>query len=268
VTITGVQGHIVRSGREPGIVCHEVFYDSGRTLDTHAHAPLFIAFTMDGRYRESTGGVAFDCYPRSIVFHPPEEEHAIAVGPLPLRCFVIELDAVEMRRRYDATPPATLLRVEGGPMAAVLANLYGEFRLTDACSSLAIQGLVLQLLAGLSRNDVPESERVREPWIDRVNQLLRDQFRSYLTLEDIAAEVGASPARVSAVFRRVHHCSIAEEQRRLRVEYARERLHDPDASLAAIALEAGFSDQPHFSRAFKQVTGMTPARYRTAVIAL
>jgi len=265
VTITGVQGHIVRSGYEPGIVCHEVFYDSGRTLDTHAHASLFIVFTMDGRYRETVCGAQFDCLPRSIVFHPPEEEHAIVVGPLPMRCFVVELDADEMRRRYDATPPATLLRIDGGPTASVLTTLYGEFRLTDACSSLAIQGLVLQLLAGLSRTDVPVAERVREPWVDRVNEILRDQFRSHLTLEEIAAQVDASPARVSAVFRRVYHCSIAEEQRRLRVEYARERLRDGDASIAEIALEAGFSDQPHFSRAFKQVTGMTPARYRTAL---
>ncbi|PYQ60569.1 MAG: AraC family transcriptional regulator, partial [Acidobacteria bacterium] len=38
------------------------------------------------------------------------------------------------------------------------------------------------------------------------------------------------------------------------------------ASLADIAIEAGFSDQPHFSRAFKQVTGFTPARYRESLL--
>jgi AraC family transcriptional regulator len=264
VTITGVQGTIVRSGHEPGIVCHEVLYDSGQTLEAHAHAAAFIAFTMNGRYRESACGLQFDCLPRSVVFHPAEEEHAAAVGDAPLRCFIVELDASEMRRRYDAAAPATLLKIDGGPMANVLTNLYGEFRHTDACSSLAIQGLILQLLAGLSRTDYSDGERVREPWVDRVTEILRDQFRSHLTLEEIAAAVGASPARVSAVFRRVYHRSIAEEQRRLRVEFACERLRDRDASLADIALEAGFSDQPHFSRAFKQVTGMTPARFRDA----
>jgi AraC family transcriptional regulator len=264
VTITGVQGTIVRSGHEPGIVCHEVLYDSGQTLEAHAHAAAFIAFTMNGRYRESACGLQLDCLPRSVVFHPAEEEHAAAVGDAPLRCFIVELDASEMRRRYDAAAPATLLKIDGGPMANVLTNLYGEFRHTDACSSLAIQGLILQLLAGLSRTDYSDGERVREPWVDRVTEILRDQFRSHLTLEEIAAEVGASPARVSAVFRRVYHRSIAEEQRRLRVEFACERLRDRDASLADIALEAGFSDQPHFSRAFKQVTGMTPARFRDA----
>ena len=217
---------------------------------------------MNGRYRESASGLQLDCLPRSVVFHPPAEEHSIAVGDAPLRCFIVEVDASEIRRRYDASAPAMLLKVDGGPMAAVLTNLYGEFRHSDACSSLAIQGLILQLLAGLSRTDYSDGERVREPWVDRVTEILRDQFRSHLTLEEIAAEVGASPARVSAVFRRVYHRSIAEEQRRLRVEFASARLRDRDASLADIALEAGFSDQPHFCRAFKEVTGMTPARYR------
>jgi AraC family transcriptional regulator len=124
---------------------------------------------------------------------------------------------------------------------------------------------VLQLLVALSRTEVHEDDHGRPGWLDRVDDMLRDAFRARLTLEEIAAAVGESPARVSAVFRRFYHRTIAEEQRRLRVEFARERLRDPQVPLADIALEAGFSDQPHFSRAFKQLTGMTPARYRCAV---
>jgi len=263
VIIQGVQGHVVRSSREPGIVCHEVFYDGGRTLDRHAHECSFLAFALDGRYREIACGSEFDCNPRSIVFHPAQEEHAIRIGASILRCFGIELDRTELLRRFGAHTPSSLLHIEGRPMAAVLSNLYGEFRHGDSCSSLAIQGLVLQMLAGLSRADCTENDR--PAWLDRVDDILRDEFRSHLTLEEIAAEVGVSPSRVSVVFRRVYHRSIAEEQRRLRVEYARERLHDCRTSLAEIALEAGFSDQPHFSRAFKQVTGTTPARFRAAV---
>src|SRR5260370_8085739 len=112
-------------------------------------------------------------------------------------------------------------------MATVLTNLSCEFRHTDACSSLAIQGLILQLLAGLSRTDCSDGERVREPWVDRVTEILSNQFRSRLTLEEIAAEVGASPARVSAVFRPVYHRSTAEEHPPLRVEFASAPLPHP-----------------------------------------
>ena len=60
-----------------------------------------------------------------------------------------------VRGRYDARTPGSLLHLDSGPLAAVLANLYAEFRSADTCSSLAIQGLVLQLLAGLVRTDAP-----------------------------------------------------------------------------------------------------------------
>jgi AraC family transcriptional regulator len=260
VTPTNLQG-VVRSRREPGIVCHEVFYDSGTTLARHAHERALVAWAMDGAYREEACASTFDCGARSVVFHPAFEEHAVSFREA-ARCFAIELDDQEVRGRYDARVPGSRLHLDSGPLAAVLASLYSEFRNPDACSSLAIQGLVLQLLAGLSRTDAPEVDRGRPSWLDRVEDILRDCFRGRLSLEGLALEVGQSPERVSAVFRRVYHRSIAEEQRRLRIEFACERLRDSEASLAAIALDAGFSDQPHFSRAFKQVTGTTPARYR------
>src|SRR5438067_4677574 len=125
---TYVQGNVVRSSREPGIVCHEVFYDSGQTLAAHAHTSAFIAFSLDGKYRETVCGAEFECTPRTIVFHPAGEEHAIQVGDAILRCFIVELDPNEMLRRYDVHMPSALLHVDSGPMAGVLTSLYGEFR--------------------------------------------------------------------------------------------------------------------------------------------
>jgi AraC-like DNA-binding protein len=46
-----------------------------------------------------------------------------------------------------------------------------------------------------------------------------------------------------------------------RLEFARERIHRGDP-LVAVACEAGFADQAHFSRAFKAAFGLTPGRYR------
>jgi AraC family transcriptional regulator len=257
---------MVRSRREPAIVCHEVFHDSGTALPPHCHENALIAWTMDGTYREQACGETFVCGSRAVVFHPAFEEHSVDFRESSARCFVIEVDPIDVRNRYDARVPGSVLHLDCGPLAALFANLYAEFRNPDACSSLAIQGLVLQLLACLSRTDCPEAERGKPSWLDRIEGIVRDAFRQRLSLEELAEEVGQTPERVSAAFRRIYHRSIAEEQRRLRIEFACERLRDREASLAAIALDAGFSDQPHFSRAFKQVMGTTPARYRETQI--
>jgi AraC family transcriptional regulator len=49
-----------------------------------------------------------------------------------------------------------------------------------------------------------------------------------------------------------------------RICRAKNLLSSTDLSLAQIALECGFSDQAHFTKAFGKATGLTPARWRRA----
>ncbi|HJZ11543.1 MAG TPA: helix-turn-helix transcriptional regulator, partial [Acidobacteriota bacterium] len=48
----------------------------------------------------------------------------------------------------------------------------------------------------------------------------------------------------------------------LRFQRALKRLNDSNASLIDIALQAAYSDQAHFNREFREITGITPAEYR------
>lgn len=256
-----LQGQVVRTARDAGILCHEVLYPAGTQLEKHGHENAFVALSLDGSYCESAGGKDFVCGPRSVVFHPPGEEHSVSIAGGTLRCFAVEIDVDEIRRRYDAPVPVSLVHDRGNSMSALMARLYAEFRLDDA-SPLAMQGLLLQMLALSARGDNDETPAGSPPWLRRVDEILHDRFRSRLTLEEIASEVGVPPVRVSAVYRRARQRSLAEEQRRLRIDFACDRLRQHDAPLAEIALDCGFADQPHLTRTFKRVIGMTPAQYR------
>ena len=46
-----------------------------------------------------------------------------------------------------------------------------------------------------------------------------------------------------------------------RLDFAREQLHQ-GRSLTDVAVESGFADQAHFTRAFRSTFGLTPAHYR------
>jgi len=59
--------------------------------------------------------------------------------------------------------------------------------------------------------------------------------------------------------------TIGEFVRKLRIEHACAQLLKGDFPLAAIALQAGFVDQSHFSKVFKLYVGMTPHKYRNMV---
>jgi AraC family transcriptional regulator len=82
------------------------------------------------------------------------------------------------------------------------------------------------------------------------------------TLAQMAAAVGLNPYHFARQFKAAtglppHQYVIAR-----RVERARELLQaGTDASLAEVALRAGFSDQSQFCRHFKRLLGVTPGQF-------
>jgi YesN/AraC family two-component response regulator len=56
--------------------------------------------------------------------------------------------------------------------------------------------------------------------------------------------------------------TVGEYLNALRIRRACRELADAGTRLADVALRAGFSDQSHFTRAFKRATGMTPGAFR------
>ncbi|MBI1227151.1 MAG: helix-turn-helix domain-containing protein [Bacteroidetes bacterium] len=46
------------------------------------------------------------------------------------------------------------------------------------------------------------------------------------------------------------------------IEVAKERIFDPHKSISGVAYELGFKYPQHFTRLFKEKTGMSPNEYR------
>ena len=79
-----------------------------------------------------------------------------------------------------------------------------------------------------------------------------------VSIDELAREAGLSPAHFARAFK--HSVGRAPHQHLmlLRLERARRLLEGPAPVLSAIALDAGFADQAHFTRAFKRQFGATP----------
>jgi AraC family transcriptional regulator len=140
--------------------------------------------------------------------------------------------------------------------------MYQEFRQADEASVLAIEGIALELAAAFGRASSSLSERHPPRWLVHARELLHARFSDPLSLSEIAAEVHVHPVHLARVFRRVYGSTVGEYVRRLRVEFASQQLLTSDSPLSAIAHQAGFSHQSHFSTTFKRFVGATPAEYR------
>jgi AraC family transcriptional regulator len=141
-------------------------------------------------------------------------------------------------------------------------QLAGELKARDSSWGLAAEGLALQLvaLAGRVRDGRPVPRG--RPWLRDVHDLLQERVPDQTTLTDLAAAVGVHPVHLARTFRREYGMTVAQYARSLRLDWAAERLTAGDCTLAAVAAEAGFADQSHFTRAFRDHVGVTPGRYR------
>lgn len=84
-----------------------------------------------------------------------------------------------------------------------------------------------------------------------------------LRLVDVAGAVGASPAYLTDVFRRIEGVPLHRYLVQLRLSRALIELPHAD-DLTALALDLGFSSHSHFSAAFRHAFGCTPSAFRTS----
>ncbi|MDK1375455.1 MULTISPECIES: AraC family transcriptional regulator [unclassified Sinorhizobium] len=97
--------------------------------------------------------------------------------------------------------------------------------------------------------------------VDRAKLVLSADLGRRWTLGEVAKEVGVSPVYLTQLFQQVEAMPLYRYQLRLRLARALDLLgsyHD----LTALGLELGFSSHSHFSSAFKQAYGRTPAEFQ------
>ena len=168
------------------------------------------------------------------------------------------------RLREDSLTLEGAFEFYGGALTRLCVRLNREFHKTDSAAKLAIEGLALELLAEAARQ--PSTRIGAAPtWLRQAREMIVEHFSETPKLTQIAGEVGVHPVYLATAFRQKFGITIGEFVRRLRIEHACAELNKNDLPLSAIALQAGFADQSHFSKVFKAYVGMTPRDYRTLV---
>jgi AraC-like DNA-binding protein len=91
---------------------------------------------------------------------------------------------------------------------------------------------------------------------------IEENFARLRHLEQIATECHLDAAYLCRLFQRYDHQTPYRFLMRLKMNRAAEWLEEPGALVKQVAERAGFRDQFHFSRAFKNVLGVSPNTFR------
>lgn len=83
-----------------------------------------------------------------------------------------------------------------------------------------------------------------------------------LSVAEMADTVGLSESWFAYVFKQTTGKTPLQWQLGKRIDLARKLLAESERTIADIAAQLGFSDQAHLTKAFRQITGETPAAWR------
>ncbi|MGH7550685.1 MAG: AraC family transcriptional regulator [Gemmatimonadota bacterium] len=244
----------------------DAWFQPGQVLPPHVHEWTVFAVMLEGSFQDVFRSRSYECSPATVFTEPAGETHANRIESAGARVLIIQPD----HDRTELLQPVVPLLEEvnnfrHGGIETLARRVTRELRAGDSAAPLAIEALILDMLASAVRAVAgPKDAAGPPPWLERVRELVHAGFREAPKIAEVAQEVGVHPVHLARVFRQHFNIPLGTYVRRLRLEWSAERLLEGDLPIAAIALEAGFSDQSHFTRAFKRHFGMTPGEYRLA----
>ncbi|MCC0049406.1 MAG: GlxA family transcriptional regulator [Rhodobiaceae bacterium] len=108
----------------------------------------------------------------------------------------------------------------------------------------------------------PGSEHVRDPRVRRAILMMEQTMAAPVSMRELADRLNITPRHLERLFQTEVGLSPQEYYRLHRLRYGRFLLVTTERRISDIALECGFSDASHFTRAFREAFEMTPSAAR------
>ncbi|MDE5584475.1 MAG: AraC family transcriptional regulator [Ruminococcus sp.] len=98
--------------------------------------------------------------------------------------------------------------------------------------------------------------------INEISKYIRANISEPIKTSDIADYMGKSRGGLTTEFKKQTGMNLSDFIKLKKIQEAQELLYSTDKSLVMISDYLGFSSQSHFTRIFKEITGITPKEYR------
>lgn len=237
----------------------------------HSHAHFSIGAITAGRSTYVHEQAQFEVAAGTVVLMNPGDVHA---------CNPIDDQPWSYVMLYVETPWLTDLQHQLGFAGELEFRRFSDTHLTDAelfgklmglyevllddqVEALAKHSAAVEFFSDLQVRLNPADEPVAEPnfKLERAADFIRGHCTEVLSLEAICAAAQLSPSYLIRAFKQRYgmtpHAFLVNQ----RIQFARALLRS-GRLIAEVALAAGFADQAHFQRAFKQHLAATPGQYR------
>jgi AraC family transcriptional regulator len=244
----------------------------------HVEICLVVAGNEEGLVRRTGAGFCQEATPKAgaIWLSPAGVAKEIAItAPIPETMHLYLPTALFDRLKDDfhlPVAPAHSIQhafgIDDGVIDQVGRSILSELAAETAASRMYVEAASLTLAARLvqkycdSEPTEASAHSLDHVRLSRALDYIGTNFRNDITLENLAGVAGYSAFHFARKFTLAMGIPPHRYISRMRLENAMAELAAGKLSLAEIALNAHFSSQASFTRAFHRATGMTPKEYR------
>ncbi|WP_025665275.1 helix-turn-helix transcriptional regulator [Aquimarina megaterium] len=224
----------------------------------HSHEKPVISLVLYGTNTEYRKGKEIERTSGSINYYNSYELHRNIYTTFPSKHINLEIDDTFLKK-YGFTEESIELAVAKNYYARfTFIKLMNEAEINDLQSYNAIEMLFVAFI----ENSLNSKDEILFPkWMLSVRDLLNDRWDENISLKEIANKVNVHPTTISKNFRTYFQCTLGEYSRKLKIDRSLDLLKSKQYSLTEIAYICGFSDQSHFTRVFKSISGYLPKEY-------
>ena len=240
--------------------------------DYAIHRPSFpyysIEFVARGRGQLRLGRTEFPLSPGIVFTYGPGISQDIAThAGDPLTKYFVDFTGTRAEGLLQQFAPAlgTAGRVAApGEIQEIFDKLIADGQRATRFSAPLCAALVEYLVLKIAESQTP-ADAAQTPAFatyERCRQHIHAHCARLKTLSDAARQCHVDPAYLCRLFRRYARQTPYQFLMRLKMNLAADRLQDSGVLVKKVAAELGFDDPFHFSRAFKQMFGVSPEAFR------
>jgi AraC-like DNA-binding protein len=173
------------------------------------------------------------------------------------------LDAADYMAQTDFTPEEPVLfGWNSREIREHLEDIYSHYG-TSSWENLAMTSRLYELLSFLvqSSQGKGQSRRESQDCAQLAADYIINHYEAPITVEGLAAYASVSHSSLYRRFVRRYQMSPKRFLLEYRIERACSMLADTNCSIQEISNSVGFEDPFYFSRAFKEVKGVSPRQY-------
>lgn len=138
----------------------------------------------------------------------------------------------------------------------------------DTRKKFYLQILLCELLVLIDNfiDELKEKEyeytQLIHPKISEIIKYINEHYQEFITLEDMANRFKMSTSYLSKLFYKTTNFTFTQYLNSVRIKNSKYLLENPEYRIIDVAQKSGFNSNTHFTRVFKNVTGVSPTEYR------